>query len=85
MTGSQSAGIAVSHAVARLRSSFGVVACTSFAFWALGGTLVGVSFAFRATPVMALIADGGIVFTYLIYLGSMLIFVEKHREVSDPQ
>lgn len=29
----------------RLRSGFGVVVCTTFGFWALGGAVVGVSFA----------------------------------------
>jgi hypothetical protein len=81
-TGKQAPGVATSQAFARLRSSFGVVACLTFGFFSLGGALVGVSFAFRATPVIALIADGGIAFTYLVYFGGALIFAHKVRNNS---
>lgn len=73
-TGNQSHAVATSRALLRLRSYCGVVACTTLGLWATGGALVGVSLAFRATPVMALIADGGIIFTYLVYLGSAFLF-----------
>jgi hypothetical protein len=56
----------------------------TFGLWATGGTPVGVSFAFRATPALALIADGGIVFTYLVYLGSALVFAHKHCDACAP-
>jgi hypothetical protein len=79
-TGNQPAAVATSQTFARPQSSFGVVACATFGFWALCGALVGVTFAFRTTPVMALIADGGITITYLVYLGSALAFAYKHRE-----
>jgi hypothetical protein len=52
--------------------------------WAAGGALVGVSFVFRATPLMALIVDGGIVFTYLVYLSSALVFAHKHCDACAP-
>jgi hypothetical protein len=72
----------VSEALAQLRYACGVVACATLGFWATGGALVGVSFAFRGTPLIALIADGGIVFTYLVYLGSAFVFAYKHRKLS---
>jgi hypothetical protein len=81
-TGKQPPGVATSQTFARLRSSFGVVACITFGFWALGGALVGMSFAFRATPVIALIADGGLAFIYLVYFGGALIFAHKARNNS---
>jgi hypothetical protein len=80
--GNQPVDAATSQAPVRLPSGCGVVACTTAGLWAVGGALVGVSFAFRETPVIALIADGGIIFTYLVYLVSGLVFAHKHRDMS---
>jgi hypothetical protein len=83
--GDQPSGVATSQGFARLRFRCSVVACTTFGLWAAGGALVGVSFALRETPVIALIADSGIAFTYLVYLGSALVFAHKYRSVTEAE
>lgn len=64
--------------LARLQSAGGVVACATLGLWAMGGALVGVSFALRGTPEIALLADGGIALVYLVYLIASYIFAHRH-------
>jgi hypothetical protein len=67
---------------ARVRLGRGVVGNTTYGLWATGATLIGVSFALRNSPAMALIADAGIIFVYLSYLIGTYIFAHNHPDMA---
>lgn len=67
---------------ARVRLGRGVVGNTTYALWAVGATIVGVSWALRTTPEIALIADGGLLLIYLIYLIGTYLFANKHPDLA---
>jgi hypothetical protein len=67
---------------ARVRLGRGVVGNTTYGLYAVSAAIVGITFALRADPPSALIADGGVLAIYAVYLFGTYIFAHLHPETA---
>lgn len=60
--------------VARLRLGRGVVGNTTYAFYALAAAGAAITWALRDSPGMAILAVGGLIIAFLVYLFGTYVF-----------
>jgi hypothetical protein len=68
--------------VSRFRLGRGVLGNTTYAFAALSAGIVGITWALRGDPFMALVADAGLLVVFLVYLLGTYIFAHHHPDMA---